>query len=796
MVSTGAYYPNIITNSNARSPHWTNLDGIENAEIPPAATEGGTAASPYATVSLPASAMSDGAVGTDFGFNIPRNCRVDGITTEILRSGPYAKDIWVSLNIAGSWRANKGKSRQRTDYQQMIDIYGGSNDLWGIPALGPQWINDPNFGFGIVVQNSIATSHPAYLQVLGVNVNYTNPTYSLTSNLPTLAAVGGQISYQVILTCTNSIDQGASIPVEIPIPSGFSLVSATSSEGVYNSTTSTWSPILNSSKKATLNITLQADTAGAQTQVITETEFSTTLSKTCTILSSDPGSINKSEALLSDTKLLANLIDGEIYTISAYNKIVDSGYTGIFDGIKNNRITVINGTEVQGDRVSAQNTVTRVGVTFRYDASEDLILRLYGQYQSVSTVEQSDWRGFQITQGDSLIYEIPLNLFEDPTALLDNTSTTTITLPSSGISNTYEYLLDTIPQQLGPNPFYTGIQLSFDVEDRADSGISVQIKSSTGNDSEIKTKNFDSENTQIIFGDSTDLWGLDNDDISLQDLIIDLIISNISLSSQTFTYSNLELILYWQNDETYGAMGFTLNDTHSRVYNLQLTDVSIPENTKKNIETISLTRLDGELPTNQNIAAKDIDLEFIVWADTIQEAQTRLRLISQWLSNTRNELMIPETNTLIFDHDPTRAYEVILSDIIDVTTKYTTLQCKAKFIIPSGVAFDTVPKSTGAIGSNDGLVKVRPLITVKADGSAAITVTDSVTSQYVTINHTITSDTDIIVDCENRTVTSSDGLTDYTSYVNLNSVWFNFIGAYELTVTGGVLQDVTFTEGY
>lgn len=802
MVSTGYYYPSVVATQGLRTPYWQNPTNIQNAADWGGSDGDPIGAQPKTHIELPKNTKGDRIIATNYGFNIPPNAKIDGVLSRVIRSGDRVRDSMAIMvpyfNNVGTNLSNKAKGVYKTNANIIqITHYGGTTDTWGTTKLTPSTINDPRLQFKFELENFDTSSHQVRVYLLGLNVYYTDPTYTLTSTLPSSAVIGGTINYQLKINSTNNIDQGVGIPIHVPIAAGFSLVSATSNEGIYDNTTSTWTPILNNIKQATLNITLTAVTVGEQTQTITELDYSTVLNKTCTIVAADSDDINYSTALLDDPKLLKNLNDGEIYTISAYNKVVDSVYTtGIFDGVRNNRIAVINGDEVTGARATTQNTVTRLGVTFRYNAAEPLILKLYGQYSSVSEVEESDWRGFQISQGDSTVYELPLPLFEDSLQLFGDTDTTTITIPANTTSSTYQYLIDNIPEQDGPEPFFTGIELRIDVEGRVDSGINVQLKNYNGKESLIKTLNFTTELDQILLGGDTDLWGLTSEDINLHNIIIEFTISNISLTDKTFTYNNIQLITYWQNDETYGAKGLTAKGLHSRLYNLQLKDVEFPEGAEKEIQTLSLTRTDGVLPVSETIKEKPGKIEFVVWGDTLEIASERLKLINTWLNNPRNELMIPVPYPLSFDHDPDRTWNVILTGGIDKVINNNILECAAEFLIPSGVAYNNNPKSTGNIGINEGNINVRPIISILCDGSASVSITDEVTDQNITINDTITSGTIILIDCENRMVTSLDGETDYTDHVNLNSVWFNIINDYEFTVTGGILQEVLYTEGY
>jgi len=964
MVDTIGYlYPALVQSIRARTPYFNNVANIQNNPAGSAAEGNPYTTLPYAWISLPAGAQSDTLSASNFNANVPLNAKVNGIAVEIIRSGDNIKDTWVALRIAGNYLANKAKQRVRTDENLMLDWYGDYNsDLWGASKILPADINVNNgyngFSVSEVITNALSVSNLARIHSIGVKIGFTKPTYSLISNLPSVALLGNQINYQIILTNTNNTDNQVPIPVSVPIPAGFTLVSATSSEGIYNESTGVWSPVLNfSTSKATLNLVLKATTVGTWTQTVRETEFNTTLTKTCNIVGSDQGPINYTDAVILDSKTLSNMNDGEIYTIGAYNKVVDAGVSGIFAGVKNNYISVLalennlasaniatggnitgttsgvvaqgglnqanisistsqhwigtksigvynatqdqgagyeqvteigktyttriyfytsaglawkgvagpttvnltsvagwqyvditytatatshvprllrNGSasagfywggcitvegieiptgdmqvstgdiitdEVFGTRVTAQSVYQRVGVTFRYDASKILAIRMYGQYQSVSTSGTDEWAGFTLKEGYDISYDGGQNLLEDPNALLENAEYSLLNIPASGKSAVYSFNTDIIPEQIGQSPFIKGIQLVIDAENRVNSGIQVQIKSSSGAESEIKTRNFTDENSQIILGDDSDMWDLVSEDIFLEDLTIEVIFSNISQSAITPGYKNLQLILYWMDDETRGNLGFTLikpgmKGEHSRVYGIFLKPGGIPDGLNPVYSSLRLNKTDGALPIGLDADESELPLEFVVWGSTLQEAYEKLQKISDWLSNDRKG-NIPLTNGFIYDAKPSVRYDAILSDVIDVNENVTSLECKTKLTVPKGVAIDVNATHTGAIGANTGKITVYPTIEFLTNGSSSIVVTDNESGDVITINHTITSGTTIYIDCENRTVKDASG-NDLTQYVAMTTIWFaiNPGQSYNITITGGTLQDVYYYLGH
>ncbi|MCE7699618.1 MAG: phage tail family protein, partial [Methanobacterium paludis] len=265
----------------------------------------------------------------------------------------------------------------------------------------------------------------------------------------------------------------------------------------------------------------------------------------------------------------------------------------------------------------------------------------------------------------------------------------------------------------------------------------------------------------------------------------------------TPAYGNINLILFWMEDETNGAYGFTYNGVHSKNYGIFVNDITDPESSDTDITTYDPNRADGSLVVAQTIKSKTVDVSFIVDGDTIEEAKAKLQLIGQWLASIRNDYNYPTLNDLIFDIKPDRKYQVLLDQKIDADPNCASLDCKATFLIPSGMAISAEPIPTGATGTNNGISKARPVITVLTDGSSSIVLNDAVSEQQITINHTITSGTLLTIDCENQTITDANG-TDYISYVSLDTVWFAFAPSadYSIYITGGTIQNVEYYESY
>jgi predicted phage tail component-like protein len=455
---------------------------------------------------------------------------------------------------------------------------------------------------------------------------------------------------------------------------------------------------------------------------------------------------------------------------------------------------ILVGSEVEifGTRVDTEGEYHKVLSVFTYDQTSDLKIRLYGQYQSVSTTCDDRWAGIGLYQNYQTEYDEPTNLLSSPDALLGDSSSSDITLISNDVSAEYQFNL-AIPTLTNPLSFFTGAELKINSFGETNSGIEASII--TPNLNSNTKSNYIATTGTITFGDMMDLWGLSSTDIMGETIQLSLKFSNTSLSEETLSYNNLTLTLYYVEDSTGGSQGFTAKNIHSLNYQLFLLDVDIPEGPDRDIGTVNFPLSDGETIVNYSLKSKDIKITFAVWGDTLEETSQKLRNINKWLTNSRNTLSIPEPYDLIFDFRPDMTYKVILGEPIDTNIKYTAVECDATFTVESGVALTTETKITGPVGSNDGIIKVKPDINILCDGSTSITLTDTISNQTMTINTTITDGTLITINCTDRTITDESD-NDYTTDVDVESIWFNLISDYNFNCEGGVVQSVSFKEGY
>lgn len=452
---------------------------------------------------------------------------------------------------------------------------------------------------------------------------------------------------------------------------------------------------------------------------------------------------------------------------------------------------IINGEQYLGDRATVQDNIEKTTCTFIYDSSKELYIRQYDEYKSISTTTSDRWYGICLNEGHNTDYSESTNLLSDPEALFDDTGSTDLTLP--GNSESAEYVYEIASSTTLSSQFFTGILLNLNSFGMVASGIQAQITTDEV-ESEIKST-FVSGTGSISFGDMADMWGLNEQDIQDETVYLHLIIRNTTLNEQSFSYSNLLAVMYYANNEIGDSHSIIYNGMHGKAHGFSIDNDNNPAGPQFGLETLKLAMMDGELPIRFNIESKELQVDFIVSGNTLEEAQVKLQSISNWLSNDRNIMSRPVLNSLIFTYDLTREYFVVFKDVIEVEKNITSLICTAKFLVPEGVARSTEPIVTGPVGTNPGKIRVWPVIEVKTDGSAQLNITDSITGNTITLNSTPPENTTLYIDCAARTILDDSG-TDYATNLGLNTIWINFIKEYSIAVIGGVLQRVSYYPGF
>lgn len=158
---------------------WTWTDNAEGPVDGVSASVGGTISSVF-----PAGAFTECLKCTGFGFAIPPNATITGITATCTRnSGPVGgiKDnhVWLVkagvVNTAGtdqSTNANWSSGGLGVDFTLPV---ASTSDLWGT-TLTPADVNDPGFGVAWRAKNTAVSASSAYIDAVSITVYYTVPS--------------------------------------------------------------------------------------------------------------------------------------------------------------------------------------------------------------------------------------------------------------------------------------------------------------------------------------------------------------------------------------------------------------------------------------------------------------------------------------------------------------------------------------------------------------------------------------------------------------------------------------------
>jgi len=148
--------------------------------------------SPYATMVLPTSTISRYLKGTGYGFNIPANATINGITVRISRSSsgtgsPLIVDNVVSLVKNGAIVGSNAASATGWPYSLTEATYGSASSLWG-ETWTPADINNANFGVVLSAVNEY-TVNPRSLNVdyMQITVDYTPAPVSASGSSVTVS---------------------------------------------------------------------------------------------------------------------------------------------------------------------------------------------------------------------------------------------------------------------------------------------------------------------------------------------------------------------------------------------------------------------------------------------------------------------------------------------------------------------------------------------------------------------------------------------------------------------------------
>jgi peptidoglycan/xylan/chitin deacetylase (PgdA/CDA1 family) len=159
--------PRNSTSAVASGPdeNWSNVNNIF------------TSNNGYATV-LVDGTKSDPLQATGFGFTIPQNSFIEGITVDIERksssiSDGGSKDFSVKLLKGGTATGSDKATSTIYTISDVIESHGSSVDLWGTTWI-PADINAANFGVALSVTkpNAVGNAHTVSIDQIRITVHY------------------------------------------------------------------------------------------------------------------------------------------------------------------------------------------------------------------------------------------------------------------------------------------------------------------------------------------------------------------------------------------------------------------------------------------------------------------------------------------------------------------------------------------------------------------------------------------------------------------------------------------------
>lgn len=165
----------------------------------------------YATSVLTTSATSEYLQGTNYGFAIPANATINGITVEIMRqssantAGFSINDVDVNLLKAGVIVGTDKASGSDWPTSMTAATYGGPADLWGT-TWTPAQINASNFGVSLSVQNeSFVTNRTASVDYMTITVTWSQTAQTINVGTPAPASATYGDTFTVAATATSGL---------------------------------------------------------------------------------------------------------------------------------------------------------------------------------------------------------------------------------------------------------------------------------------------------------------------------------------------------------------------------------------------------------------------------------------------------------------------------------------------------------------------------------------------------------------------------------------------------------------
>ncbi|UAY52835.1 hypothetical protein [Ferruginibacter albus] len=129
----------------------------------------------YATATVTSSSASHYLQATNYGFTIPTEATIKGITVTVGRFGSSSSsgiiDNSIKLIKAGSIVGSSLASTSTWSTSEAVATYGGATNLWG-NTLTPADINSSNFGVALSVKTNSSSNRTASVDYMTIAVTY------------------------------------------------------------------------------------------------------------------------------------------------------------------------------------------------------------------------------------------------------------------------------------------------------------------------------------------------------------------------------------------------------------------------------------------------------------------------------------------------------------------------------------------------------------------------------------------------------------------------------------------------
>ena len=159
----------------------------------------------YATATPGKNETSEYLQGTNYGFSIPLDATINGITVSIMRmsssasGGDSVNDVDLYLLKAGVIAGTN--HAYLTDWPTSITAatYGGPADLWGT-TWTPAQINATNFGVSISAYNQAASNRTASVDCMQITATYTLSTTTAVISSLNPSTYGTSVTFTATVT--------------------------------------------------------------------------------------------------------------------------------------------------------------------------------------------------------------------------------------------------------------------------------------------------------------------------------------------------------------------------------------------------------------------------------------------------------------------------------------------------------------------------------------------------------------------------------------------------------------------